>query len=199
MSRRWGGVLVVALASCALAETWADEEPTAPRALTMPPAVGLTAGMQLGSGLLSNVGPLAGAHLGIRLRLARHAALSVMALYEFQNFSAPSFTALPRPDVITTEHLISGVVRLEIFSVSAFEKLLVPELSIGFFLGSGASFMGLLTKATFTGGLHLGMTRLRPSGWWFPVFVEVGLQWFESETVGRPYLPFWRFSVGVGL
>lgn len=142
--------------------------------------------MQAGPGLLSNLGPIGGARLGIRLRLGRHTALSLMTMYEFESFSARTLNE------VTTEHLVSGVVRLELFSVSAFERLLVPELSIGFFLGAGAAFTGSQTAATFFGGLHLGMTRLRPSGWWFPVFVEVGLQSFAVNSG-------WRLSVGVGL
>lgn len=47
--------------------------------------------------------------------------------------------------------------------------------------------------ALFSGGLHFALTRVEPSGWWFPVFFDLGLE----GPLG--VAPAWRFAFGVGL
>ena len=208
------------VAGVARGETWADEPtPPPPLELRAPPLFGLTAGMHLMLGTGSNVGPSPGARLGLRVRLGQHVALSIMGMYELESFltwnwNSSGFTG-SFTEVALHAHVVHGVLRLELFSQSAFEHLLVPELTVGLFAGAGGAFesnRGLFAgaggafesdraSASFLGGVHLGLTRLRPSGWWFPLFVEVGVQVFSFGGSGTPQVtaPLWRVAVGVGL
>lgn len=101
---------------------------------------------------------------------------------------------------VPSAHLLHAVARLEGFSVSAFERVLVPELTVGLFAGVGAGFVFVdptIVAPSFLGGIHFGLTRLRPSGWWFPFFVEVGMEffWYQAELTSAR----WRLAVGVGI
>ncbi len=141
--------------------------------------------------------PAPGVRLGMRLRLARHVTIAALAMYELETLSEFTRGAwVPRP-----AHLVHGVLRVEAFDVSAFERVLVPEFTVGLFLGAGAAIDGALVLPSFLSGLHLGLCRMRPSGWWFPVFIEVGTEVFSVDLDGKPYVieALWRLTVGVGL
>lgn len=174
-------------------EVWRDESPAAPVVRPRPPRVGFTGGLQLGSTIRSTEGPVPGVRAGLRLGLSRHAALSLYASWEFESPRPVSLNPGEDP-VVELQHLLYTVARLELMTVSAFSRLLVPELSIGFLVGAGVlpATETSTTAPAFMAGLHLGMTRLRPSGWWFPFFLEVAY-----EVAGAP--PSFRFAAGVGL
>lgn len=181
-------------------EQWADEPaPAAPPSLRPPPPLGLTAGLQLSVPFGPNASPTPGVRLGLRLRLAQHLALTVLTTAEFATYVDWTRPLTGVGEFAKTSELVGyGLLRLEVFTASAFENLLVPELSFGFYGGAGAGFTLNRATATLQAGVHLGITRLRPSGWWCPVFIDVGLDWWESPPRllddGR-----WRFAVGVGL
>jgi hypothetical protein len=72
--------------------------------------------------------------------------------------------------------------------------VLLPKLTAGLYFGSGVGHVaGEPLVALFSGGVHLALTRLEPSGWWFPVFFDLGLEapWGAA--------PAWRFAFGVGI
>ena len=193
------------LAASSSAETWADEasEPLRP-VLERPPLLGLVAGLQLGSTFFSNGAPVPGARLGVRLRLADHVCLGAVAVYEQETYSGVSDSfSDPTRFALATGHLFYGLLVLELFTVSAFAHLLVPELSVGLFGGAGVGVDSLGGFAVSgLGGVHLGLSRLRPSGWWFPFFVEVGLEsttWRDPTYGLTPSTAHWRFAAGVGL
>ncbi len=174
-------------------EVWRDERPAAPVVRPRPPRVGFTGGLQLGSTARSTEGPVPGFRAGIRLGLAQHAALSLYTSWEFES---PRAVVLNPGEaaVVEIQHLLHAVARLELMTVSAFPRLLVPELSIGFLVGVGVlpASETSATAPSLMVGVHLGMTRLRPSGWWFPFFLEVAY-----EVAGAP--PSFRFAAGIGL
>lgn len=120
-------------------------------------------------------------------------------MYERETYSQPLV-----PQDVVIGHFVHGVAMLELFTVSAFERLLVPEVSVGLFggAGGGAADDGW-TAVSGLGGVHVGLTRLRPSGWWFPVFLEVGLEWrqWRSPELREGSHPdaHWRIVAGVGL
>ena len=185
------------VAGLARAETWADEPSLRPSApLSKPPLFGVTGGVHLMTGY-GYVAPAVGSRLGLRVRLGQHAALSAMTLYELHTLDFVERGV----QVLQAAHLFYGVLRLEAFSVSAFDRLLVPEFSVGFFAGAGVEVNPTVVLPSFVGGIHLGMTRLRPSGWWFPLFVELGVAFFIYEFQGKTDIAgaVWRLSVGVGL
>ncbi len=187
-------VVGMLVAGSARAETWADEPAlslsTSAEPEPVTPFLGLTAGVHLLLGLNLDA-PAAGVRLGLRVLLGSHAALSVIGMYELAPNADRQGMAVP------SGHLLHAVVRLEGFNISAFERLLVPELTVGLFAGGGAGFVDpAITTPSFLGGIHFGLTRLRPSGWWFPFFVEVGMEFFFGR---EPAIGLWRLGVGVGI
>lgn len=191
---RWV-VLVVIGALSARAEEWADEPAVqaAPEA-SEPPLVGLIAGGELAVGEFTNDGPALGLRVGARFRLARHLSVGVLLDWEtvswFTVERGRSFDFAPGP--LEIGHYASALLLLELFSRSAFERLLVPEMSAGVLGGSAVVFLSDGPHVGGQVGLHLGLTRLRPSGWWFPFFAEV-LYLFDGQG------GFVRLVVGVGL
>jgi hypothetical protein len=129
-------------------------------------------------------------------------ALSVFADAEFVWFPPPPLQPVLNPirgQTMTAQPLLAerliGFARIELIGSSASSIILMPKLSVGFSLGAGAGLVpGQATVGLLSGGLHLGITRLEPSGWWFPVFLELGL---EGTPLGGGAT--WRFALGVGL
>lgn len=72
--------------------------------------------------------------------------------------------------------------------------MLVPKLTAGVYVGAGVGLLPGEVTGFLSGGLHLAITRLDPSGWWFPVFFDLGLQ---GAPLGNGL--GWRFSMGVGI
>lgn len=100
----------------------------------------------------------------------------------------------------TNGHLAQAQVRLEFFSTSAFAHVLIPELALAAFFGMGVLHQPAvgdwaeLTLPLARAGLSVSVTRLWPSGWWFPIFLEVGQQF----SPGRRIDPGWFAAAGVG-
>ncbi len=165
------------------------------------PRLGPVAGLHLGVSAWSTLAPDIGARAGVRLRLGEHAAISVFT--DFQLVTLPPAPRQPVPNPIrgqtmTPELLLAqtwlGFARIELIGSSASSVILVPKLTAGLYFGAGAALApGYPAAPLFSGGLHFALTRLEPSGWWIPVFFDLGL----DATLTSP--PMWRFAFGVGL
>jgi hypothetical protein len=183
-------------------EQWADE-PSPPQdpPKVSSPRLGAVAGLHLGVSAWTTLAPDIGARAGVRLRLGEHAALS--SFVDFQLITLPPAPRQPFPNPIRgqtmgPELLLAqswlGVARIELISSSASSVILVPKLTAGLYFGAGAALApGYPAAPLFSGGLHLALTRLEPSGWWIPVFFDVGLDATPTS------LPMWRFVFGVGI
>lgn len=188
---------VVVMSLTAATEQWADEAP-ASEPLTVEPAqyprVGPVIGAHLGASL-SHWGPDVGGRIGLRVRPARHFALSLF--FDGQHFEATSQNQ-PSNRSVT---LWTGVLRAELVADGQWGPLFVPAITFGAFIGAGAELMPIddplqtttSTYAGFRAGLHLGFTRL-PNGWWFPFFLDVGGLCYPNYGCGWLY-----FVAGVGL
>ncbi len=178
------------------AEQWADEPVASPPvALPEAPRFGPVIGAHLAMTQSSTAAPVGGARLGARLRVAPHVALGLVGLWEVESVFAlaPGGLAGVESRVVPV-HGLFGLLRLEVFSVSAFERVLVPELTVGAHFGVGRLLAEGHAATGFRWGLSLGLTRLRPSGWWFPVFLELGQEWGAPSGDAT-----WRLVAGVGL
>lgn len=197
MTASW--ILLLALGAT---EQWADEPvppPEPPRVSS--PRAGLVAGVYVGLPG-SFIAPALGTRVGVRLRLGERAALSLFGDLAFAWFDDPlhpypvqiapgSFAPAP---VILAERL-AGIARLELISSSASSVMLVPKLTAGLYFGAGVGLApGEAAVGLLSGGVHLGITRLEPSGWWFPVFFDLGLQ---GSLLGGGL--GWRLAAGVGI
>lgn len=190
------------LAALAAAEQWADEPvaPPEPPPKVSSPRVGLVAGVHLGLPG-SYVAPDVGVRSGVRLRVGEHAALSLFAdldlvwLDDPQHPPTQSHTGEVTPAPVILAQRLAGFARLELISSSASSVMLVPKLTAGLYFGAGVGLVpGEVADGYLSGGLHLGITRLDPSGWWFPVSLDLGL---EGSPLGGGL--FWRLLFGVGI
>lgn len=200
---RWAWCWVCARLAFAQ-EQWADEPAPTPVVEAEPgPVVGPVAGVWLGASG-SWVGPDVGGRLGVRVRLIRNFAISVFGDLQVSEIddSGRCSGYSPTPCVVTRSSMAAttGVVRLEFVTDGALGVAFLPRLTFGLFGGVGAAWWPdePLTPTSpvkpytiFRFGLHFGFTRL-PNGWWFPVFVDVGLM---GELT---YSPFFYFVAGVG-
>lgn len=167
------------------------------------PLVGPVGGLHVGLSAASAIAPDLGARAGVRLRLGEHAALSLFADADLiwidwsppQSATSSNRLRPPRTplDPLFAQRLVSSA-RIELISSSASTVMLVPKLTAGLALGAGVIFAGgEVAVAVLSGGLHLGLTRLDPSGWWFPVSLDLGLEGSPGGSTS------WRLVFGVGL
>lgn len=178
--RAWALVLV--FAASAGAEQWADEPAVTAPVDAPPPRFGFLAGAHVSLPPNLTHQPMLGGRVGLRLALARHASVAFLA-----DWGVAPIEVLDGKGTIETIHLVSGLALFELFTHSAFEHVLVPELSVGAIVGVGAALSSASSTPFFAGeaGLHFGFTRLRPSGWWFPFFLEVILNFNDRGAGAR--------------
>lgn len=188
---------VLLVSMTAGAEQWADEPvstpPGEPRAQ---PLVGPVVGAHLAMTWRSNAAPAVGARLGARLRVAPHVALALVGLWELESVfdATPVGAAGGFESRDLAVHGLFGLLRLEAFSVSSLGRVLVPELTVAAHFGAGRLFAQGEPVTGFRWGLSLGLTRLRPSGWWFPIFLELGQDWTASGGGAS-----WHIVAGLGI
>lgn len=177
--RRWMVVVVVSAWSVH-AEQWADEPVAAPSPESVePPLVGFIAGGELAVGRLTNDGPALGLRLGARFRVAQHLSLGVLFDWQVVSwFNVVPGTPSPAPGDQSLRERALAARGLQP------ERLRAPA-GAGAERRRGPHLAGQV-------GLHAGLTRLRPSGWWFPLFAEV-LSLFGDQA------GFVQLLVGVGL
>jgi len=184
------------------------QERDAPRAELA--RVGPVAGVFVGAGSASAIGPDFGLRGGVRVRLARYVALSffgdLQIVPSVEDTWCPTF---PRSGLCQTRTyfapLATGVARIEFVNDGMIGRAFVPRFTLGAFAGLGALWLprdspipaegpfAMKTYPLFRGGLHLGLTRLPDDGWWFPVFLDAGVYGSPGASPG------FYFLAGIGL
>lgn len=197
---RLAAALILA-STLARAEQWADEPLTQDPPRQSQPRVGFTAGLHVTLTWRNREAPFPGLRSGVRVRLADHLALAVLATWELESYLDIQSSGSLNPSFEAQHsfgHVVQGGARLELFTSSAFRHVFVPELSVGLFATAGFAaqpagvFPGYVIPLARV-GLSGHLVRLQPTGLWFPVFFELGQEFGLGALQNA-----WYFAVGCG-